>query len=69
MPSVLLIKITPAREGLKAPHVLYDPNVLADLNIGCSKSKDVFHIQKWKSCTVNNKSSKNGDLSNANTGL
>jgi hypothetical protein len=31
MPSVLVMKITPGLVGLKAPHVLWEPNVFADL--------------------------------------
>lgn len=64
------MNITPGLVGLNPPHVLWDPKVLDDLNIGLSKSyKLVFQIQKLKSCTVNNKSSKKGDLSNASIGL
>jgi len=69
MPSVFVIKMTPGLVGLKAPQVFYEPNVFADLNIGCSKSIEVFHMQKSKSWTVSNRSSKKGDLSKANTGL
>jgi len=69
MPSVLVIKITPGLVGEKPPQVFWDPNVLADLKIGCSISRDVFQMQKWKSCTVRRRSSKNGDLSSAKTGL
>lgn len=34
MPSVFVMKITPGLVGEKAPQVLWDPNVQADLKIG-----------------------------------
>jgi hypothetical protein len=70
IPSVFVMKMTPGRVGENPPHVLWDPKVLADLNIGALKSsREVFQMQKWKSCTVKIRSSKKGDLSSATTGL
>lgn len=46
IPLVLVMKITPGLVGEKAPLVLCDPKVFADLKIGCSKSLVVFQTAK-----------------------
>lgn len=47
IPSVLVIKMTPARLGLKAPQVLWEPKVFAERKMGYSKSgMEIFQMQK-----------------------
>jgi len=49
------MKITPGLVGEKPPLVLCEPNEFADMKIGFVISeygRDIFQIQKLKSCTV-----------------